>query len=69
MIWANMMHLHFFVTFSYISAAFGGVIGLCSGFSLLSGVELLYWFTIRLFVDYMKTKNRKPKKPITHKLQ
>ena len=27
----------------------GGLLGLCLGFSLLSGVELLYWFIIVLF--------------------
>lgn len=37
-------------------AAFGGIIGLCSGFSLLSGVEIIYWFTIRYFVDKFRSK-------------
>ena len=32
-------------------AFFGGIVGLCMGFSLLSGAELLYWFTLRLLVD------------------
>ena len=26
---------------------FGGIVGLCMGFSLLSGAELIYFFTIR----------------------
>ena len=32
-------------------AFFGGIVGLCMGFSLLSGAEFLYWFTLRLLVD------------------
>ena len=32
-------------------AFFGGICGLCLGFSLLSGAELVYWFTLRLFFD------------------
>ena len=32
----------------YISQM-GGLLGLCIGFSLISGVEIIYWFTIRLF--------------------
>lgn len=30
---------------------FGGIVGLCMGFSLLSGAELIYFFTIRYLVD------------------
>ena len=26
---------------------FGGVVGLCMGFSLLSGAEFIYFFTLR----------------------
>ena len=26
----------------------GGLCGLCLGFSLLSGVEIIYWFILRL---------------------
>ena len=29
---------------------FGGIVGLCMGFSLLSGAELIYFFTIRWFL-------------------
>ena len=36
------------------SAAFGGIVGLCSGFSLLSGVELIYWFSLRLLMDHLR---------------
>ena len=32
----------------YISQM-GGLLGLCIGFSLISGVEIIYWLTIRLF--------------------
>jgi len=35
-------------------AFFGGICGLCLGFSLLSGAELIYWFTLRLFMDEKK---------------
>ena len=30
-------------------AQVGGLMGLCLGFSLLSAIELIYWFTFRLF--------------------
>ena len=30
-------------------AQVGGLMGLCLGFSLLSAIELFYWFTFRLF--------------------
>ena len=32
----------------YISQM-GGLLRLCIGFSLISGVEIIYWLTIRLF--------------------
>lgn len=32
----------------------GGVIGFCLGFSLLSGAEFIYFFTLRMFVDWRK---------------
>ena len=37
---------------------FGGIIGLCVGFSLLSGAELIYFFTLRLFLDTRKEKQK-----------
>ena len=37
---------------SFFSANLGGVLGMCTGFSLLTAVELLYWFTVRLVSDY-----------------
>ena len=36
----------------YISQM-GGLLGLCIGFSLISGVEIIYWLTIRLFRNIM----------------
>ena len=30
-------------------AQVGGLLGLCLGFSFVSAIELLYWFTFRLF--------------------
>ena len=32
-------------------AFFGGICGLCLGFSLLSGAELIYWLTFGLFIE------------------
>ena len=40
---------------------FGGIIGLCVGFSLLSGAELIYFFTLRLFFDIKNEKENKVK--------
>ena len=37
--------------FVCVSAAFGGVIGLCLGFSIMSLGELIYFFTLRLGID------------------
>ena len=39
----------------YISQM-GGLLGLCMGFSLISFVEILYWFTIRLCRNMMDKK-------------
>ena len=38
---------------------FGGIVGLCVGFSLLSGAELVYFFTLRLFFDVKREKENK----------
>ena len=40
-------------------AACGGIIGLCMGFSLLSGVELIYFFTLRMWVDHRRIQRQK----------
>ena len=29
----------------------GGLMGLCLGFSFLSAIELIYWFTFRLSIN------------------
>ena len=36
----------------------GGILGLCTGFSIITGVEFFYWFTARIMVDYC-TRNKK----------
>jgi amiloride-sensitive sodium channel len=42
-----------------VIAACGGIVGLCMGFSLISGVELIYWFTLRLYFDYFRSTKKK----------
>ena len=42
-----------------ISAACGGIIGLFMGFSVLSGAELIYFFTLRMWVDHSRAKKNK----------
>lgn len=42
---------------------FGGIVGLCMGFSLLSAAEFIYFFTVRFWVDTRRNeKEKKPKK-------
>ena len=41
----------------FFSAAFGGVVGLCMGFSFLSLAELIYFFTLRWLFDGRKAKS------------
>ena len=36
----------------------GGILGLCTGFSIITGVEFLYWFTARIMVDHC-TRHKK----------
>ncbi|CRK91020.1 CLUMA_CG004708, isoform A [Clunio marinus] len=38
--------------------SFGGVAGLCLGFSLLSGVEIFYYFTMRASCMFLKNKDK-----------
>ena len=52
----SILCIRWFLLYLFLSAAFGGIIGLCMGFSLLSGVELIYWFTLRLFIDQYRKK-------------
>ena len=40
-------------------AFFGGIVGLCVGFSLLSGAEFIYYFTLRFLIDIKKEKDKK----------
>jgi amiloride-sensitive sodium channel len=42
-----------------VIAACGGIVGLCMGFSLISGIELIYWFTLRLFIDHFRATKKK----------
>ena len=36
----------------------GGILGLCTGFSIITGVEFFYWFTARIMVDHC-TRHKK----------
>lgn len=38
----------------YFLANIGGALGLCMGFSLVSAIELLYFFTCRYFFRFIK---------------
>ena len=42
-----------------ILAYWGGMVGLFTGFSLITGVEFLYWFTMRPLVDRLRNKKNK----------
>ena len=42
--------------FGFISN-FGGLCGLCLGFSFVSGIEILYWFSLRLFRSFVRGNN------------
>jgi len=41
-----------------ILATFGGILGLFLGFSFVTGFELIYFFTIRVFFDYIAIKRK-----------
>ena len=45
-------------------AAFGGTMGLLTGFSLISGVEILY-FGIKIIVEFIHKKSQKEKTRVT----
>ena len=45
--------------FSIILGQFGGLVGLCIGFSLLSVIEFCYWFSLRLWHDERIRENAK----------
>ena len=42
----------------YFSAAFGGLVGLCSGFSIISLIEIIYWFSIRIIFNGVLNKKK-----------
>ena len=68
----KMSYIHFYfktqgvtkyqrnVTYGWqdLIAFFGGIVGLCVGFSLLSGAEFIYFFTLRFLMDRNKEKNK-----------
>ena len=50
---------HLLIYDLFVLAAFGGMVGLCIGFSILSGLEIIYWFTFRLCLEIQKRKKKK----------
>ena len=42
--------------FGFISNI-GGLCGLCLGFSFVSGIEILYWFSLRFFRSFARGIN------------
>ena len=36
----------------------GGILGVCTGFSIITAVEFFYWFSARIIIDHC-TKNKK----------
>ena len=46
----------------FSSANLGGVLGLCTGFSLITAVELIYWFTVRILHDYCRRNKINPQR-------
>ncbi len=59
-VFANILNsMHVICWLSVFPAAVGGIIGLCIGFSILSLIEIIYWFTFRMYNDYVrKDKDR-----------
>ena len=43
--------------FGFLSQV-GGSVGLAMGISMISVIEIIYWFTIRLFNDIRKSKKK-----------
>ena len=39
------------------TAYLGGLLGMCMGFSLLSAIEVVYFFTARLYYNYVTPRN------------
>lgn len=48
-----------------ILAAFGGLLGLFLGFSIVTGFEFVYFFTIRTLFDKLAARKHAPEKPKT----
>ena len=42
-----------------LSANIGGLLGLCMGFSLLTAIEIVYWFLVRWAILRLKRKTEK----------
>uniref|UniRef100_A0A182WIC2 Uncharacterized protein n=1 Tax=Anopheles minimus TaxID=112268 RepID=A0A182WIC2_9DIPT len=53
-----------YMTWDSLVATFGGIFGLCMGGSVLSIVELIYYFTIKPFTLYQLGKKRKRSSPL-----
>ena len=55
------IHINFIQIFLFnvILAYWGGMVGLFTGFSLITGVEFIYWFTMRPLVDRLRNKKNK----------
>ena len=49
-------YFNIFLNLDNFSAQFGGLVGLCSGFSLISVLEFIYWFSLRIWHDQRKRK-------------
>jgi len=43
----NVLDTNVYYYLDFLTVAFGGIAGLFLGFSLLSGVEIIYYFTLR----------------------
>ncbi|XP_052859747.1 sodium channel protein Nach-like [Anopheles cruzii] len=52
-----------YMTWDSLVATFGGIFGLCMGGSVLSIVELLYYFTVKPFTVYKAHSKRSQKQP------
>ena len=40
-----------------LTAYLGGLLGMCMGFSLLSAIEFVYFFTARLYYNHVALRN------------
>lgn len=51
-----VLKIYLFQNLDNFAAQFGGLVGLCSGFSLISVLEFMYWFSLRIWHDQRKQK-------------